>query len=38
MELIANKSFVGNKDRQITKKFELYKKKVPKILLDRNCN
>ena len=33
MELIANKSFVGNKDRQITKKFELYKKKVPKILL-----
>lgn len=38
MELIANKSFVGNRDRQITKKFELYKKKVPKILLDRNCN
>ncbi|MDC4657125.1 hypothetical protein NRB12_01550 [Acinetobacter baumannii] len=38
MELIANKSFVGDKDRQITKKFEIYKKKIPKSLLDRNCN
>ncbi|MDC4653304.1 hypothetical protein NQ805_00215 [Acinetobacter baumannii] len=38
MELIANKSFVGDKDRQITKKFEIYKTKIPKSLLDRNCN
>lgn len=38
MELIVNKSFVGDKDRQITKNFEIYKKKIPKSLLDRNCN
>ncbi|MBJ9720651.1 hypothetical protein I5515_02425 [Acinetobacter calcoaceticus] len=38
MELIANKSFVGNKDKNITKEFEFYKKKIPKSLLDKECN
>lgn len=38
MELVSNKTFVGNKDKKITKEFEFYKKKIPKSLLDKECN
>lgn len=38
MELVSNKSFIGSTNKNIAKKFDMYKKKIPKSVLTKNCN
>src|SRR5690606_1664617 len=38
MELVSNKSFIGSTNKNIAKKFDLYKKRIPKSVLTKNCN
>ena len=38
MDLIVNKLFIGNENRNITKKFYTYKKKIPSKVLIRYCS
>lgn len=38
MELVSNKSFIGSTNKNIAKKFDMYKKRIPKSVLTKNCN
>lgn len=38
MELVSKKYFIGNKNKSIAKKFKLFKQKIPKSILIKNCN
>lgn len=38
MDLVINKSFIGNENRNIAKKFNTYKRKVPQKVLNDHCN
>lgn len=38
MELVSNKSFIGSTNKNITKKFDIYKKRIPKSVLTKNCS
>ena len=38
MELVSNKSFIGSTNKNIAKKFDMYKKRIPKSVLMKNCN
>ncbi|MGE8537754.1 MAG: hypothetical protein ACN6NI_00585 [Acinetobacter sp.] len=38
MELVSNKSFIGSINKNIAKKFDMYKKRIPKSVLTKNCN
>lgn len=38
MELVINKSFIGSENKNIVKKFNMYKQKIPQGILSRNCN
>lgn len=37
-ELVSNKSFIGSTNKNIAKKFDMYKKRIPKSVLTKNCN
>ncbi len=37
MELVLNKSFIGYENRNMTKKFNVYKRKIPQKVLNDNC-
>ena len=37
MDLVFNKSFTGNENKNITKKFKVYKRKIPKEVLNDYC-
>ncbi|WP_086213880.1 hypothetical protein [Acinetobacter sp. ANC 3813] len=37
MNLVLNKSFTGNENKNITKKFKIYKRKVPQKVLNDYC-
>jgi hypothetical protein len=38
IELVSNKSFIGSTNKNIAKKFDMYKKRIPKSVLTKNCN
>lgn len=38
MELIFNKTFIGSENKNIVKKFNEFKKKIPQKTLSKNCN
>lgn len=38
MELIINKSFIGSENKNVVKKFNEYKQKIPHEILSKNCN
>lgn len=38
MELIFNKTFIGSENKNIVKKFNEFKKKLPQKTLSKNCN
>lgn len=38
MELITNQSFIGDTNKNIVKKFDVNKQKIPKSILFNNCN
>lgn len=38
LELISEKKIIGNTDKSIANKFEVYKQKIPKTILAKSCN
>lgn len=38
MELVINKSFIGTENKNIMKKFNEYKQRIPQRIVNNNCN
>ena len=38
MELVINKSFIGSENKNIMKKFNEYKQRIPQRIVNNNCN